>query len=92
MNRRRSTHPGWAYGWAIQAPREAYGQTMIVDLVRGSAPTLPEHPDPGAVTAMRVWHCGYGSLGQLSERFYEATGLDDSFDPNQPRGSVTESS
>jgi hypothetical protein len=39
---------------------------MIADFMRDEARTLPVHPDPAAVSAVRVWHCKYKSLGSLS--------------------------
>lgn len=40
---------------------------MIADYLRDEARTLPAHPDPAAVTALRIWHCKYDSLAGLAE-------------------------
>jgi hypothetical protein len=40
---------------------------MIADFLRDGARALPGHPDPAAVTALRIWHCKYSSLAGLSE-------------------------
>lgn len=34
--------------------------------MRDKARTFPVHPDPAAVTALRLWHCKYESMANLS--------------------------
>ena len=40
---------------------------MIADFLRDDTRKLPAHPDPAAVTALRIWHCKYNSLAALSK-------------------------
>lgn len=40
---------------------------MIADFMRDDARSLPAHPAPAEVTALRVWQCKYKSLAGLSE-------------------------
>jgi len=43
-----------------------YGYMMIADFMRDEARSMPVHPTPSDVTALRVWHCKYKSLESLS--------------------------
>jgi len=43
-----------------------YGYIMIADFTRDEARSMPGHPTPAEVTALRVWHCKYKSLGSLA--------------------------
>jgi hypothetical protein len=40
---------------------------MIAEFMRDGARSLPTHPAPSEVTALRVWHCKYKSLEGLSD-------------------------
>jgi Leucine-rich repeat (LRR) protein len=39
---------------------------MIAEYMRDGARSLPAHPSPLQVTAIRIWHCKYKSLSGLS--------------------------
>ncbi|MBP2396800.1 hypothetical protein JOF38_004120 [Paenarthrobacter nicotinovorans] len=39
---------------------------MIANFLRDEARSMPAHPDPTEVTALRAWHCKYKSLEGLS--------------------------